>query len=61
MRRRATIQDVARVAGVGKVTVSYVLNGRADEARISAPTRERILRAAEELNYRPNAMARGLK
>lgn len=61
MRRRATIQDVARVAGVGKVTVSYVLNGRAQEARISEPTRQRVMQAVEELNYRPNAMARGLK
>ena len=61
MQRRATIQDVAKAAGVGKVTVSYVLNGRGEEARISAPTRERVLKAAEALSYRPNAMARGLK
>ncbi len=60
MTRRTTIEDVARLAGVGKVTVSYVLNGRADKARISAETAERVFAAARELDYRPNALARML-
>lgn len=60
MSRRVTIQDVADKAGVGKVTVSYVLNGRADDARISHATRDRILAAAHELHYRPNAIGRML-
>lgn len=60
MARRTTIDDVARLAGVGKVTVSYVLNGRADQARISAETAERVHVAAKELNYRPNGLARAL-
>lgn len=58
--RRATIQDVANLAGVGKVTVSYVLNGRSQTARISEETQKKVLRAAEELSYRPNAIARSL-
>ncbi|MBS1707923.1 MAG: LacI family DNA-binding transcriptional regulator [Armatimonadetes bacterium] len=60
MARRTTIDDVARLAGVGKVTVSYVLNGRADQARISSETAERVLAAARELDYRPNGLARAL-
>ncbi|MBX3111484.1 MAG: LacI family DNA-binding transcriptional regulator [Fimbriimonadaceae bacterium] len=60
MTRRTTIDDVARLAGVGKVTVSYVLNGRADQARISAETAERVFAAARELDYRPNGLARAL-
>jgi DNA-binding LacI/PurR family transcriptional regulator len=60
MARRTTIDDVARLAGVGKVTVSYVLNGRADQARISPETAERVLAAARELDYRPNGLARAL-
>jgi LacI family transcriptional regulator len=52
--------DVAQRAGVGKVTVSYVLNGRAEEARISPETAQRVLDAARELDYRPNALARML-
>jgi LacI family transcriptional regulator len=58
--RRTTIGDVARQAGVGKVTVSYVLNGRARERRISQATTERILRAAKDLNYTPNAVGQML-
>lgn len=60
MSRRVTIQDVAREAGVSKVTVSYVLNGRGMEARISPSTSTRILDTAKQMGYRPNALARML-
>ena len=58
--RRATISDVAKHAGVGKVTVSYVLNGQSRTARISPATEQKVLSSAEELGYRPNALARML-
>lgn len=60
MAKRTTINDVARAASVGKVTVSYVLNGRASEVGISEETAERVLATARELNYRPNGVARML-
>jgi len=60
LMRRSTIQDVAKLAGVGKVTVSYVLNGRSETARISMETAERVRQAAESLQYRPNGLARML-
>ena len=53
----ATIDDVARHAGVSASTVSYVLSGK---RTISAETRGRVLRSVEELDYRPNASARAL-
>lgn len=53
-----TISDVARLAGVVPSTVSHVLNGTAS---ISPATKERVLRAVEELNYSPNALARALR
>ncbi|WP_166849631.1 LacI family DNA-binding transcriptional regulator [Isoptericola sp. BMS4] len=53
----ATMQDVARLAGVSLSTVSYALSGH---RTVSAATRERIVSAMEELGYQPNAMARGL-
>jgi len=56
--RPVTIRDVARRAGVSLSTVSQVLNGR--EGYASAETRDRVLAAARELSYRPNALARGL-
>jgi len=61
MSSRVTIEDVASLARVSKVTVSYVLNDRSVAARISADTAERVKRAAEELGYRKNAVARMLK
>lgn len=60
MTRRITIEDVAKHAGVSKVTVSYVLNGRGEYARISPQTIARVFGAAKELQYRPNALARML-
>ncbi|MBF6330112.1 LacI family DNA-binding transcriptional regulator [Nocardia transvalensis] len=49
--------DVAALAGVSHQTVSRVLNG---SPQVRPETRERVLRAVAELDYRPNAMARGL-
>ncbi|WP_245974657.1 LacI family DNA-binding transcriptional regulator [Thermomonospora umbrina] len=57
-RRAATIKDVARRAEVGVATVSRVLSG---SGSVSAATRERVLRAVAELEYRPSALGRSLK
>jgi DNA-binding LacI/PurR family transcriptional regulator len=50
--------DVADLAGVGKGTVSYALNG---SELIKPATRQKVIDAAEALGYRPNIMARNLK
>ena len=55
-----TLRDVALRASVSVPIVSRVLAGEAN-VRVRPDTRERILRAAEELNYRPNVLARSLK
>lgn len=55
--RAPTRQDVAAAAGVSVATVSYVLN---DSVRLPDETRDRVLAAARELNYRPNLVARSL-
>lgn len=52
---RTTIKDVARAANVSPSTVSLVLNNR--PVTISPETRKRVLRAAQEMNYRPNQIA----
>lgn len=53
-----TIRDVAKRAGVSITTASYSLN---DRGTISEATRQRVMAAAAELNYHPNAFARNLK
>jgi DNA-binding LacI/PurR family transcriptional regulator len=53
--KNPTIFDVAAAAGVSKSTVSNVVRG-ADE--VSETTRQRVLKAIERLNYKPNAIAR---
>jgi LacI family transcriptional regulator len=55
-----TLRDVAKKAGISKSTVSLVLNKRDSNLRISNKTRDTILAAVKDLNYRPNAFARGL-
>ena len=57
-QKPATIKDVARQAGVSITTVSNVLNDRT--ASMSEATLQRVLRVMEQLNYRPNPLARGL-
>jgi LacI family transcriptional regulator len=53
-----SITDVARLAGVSTATVSRVVS--AAPYAVSPATRERVLDAARELDYVPNALARGL-
>lgn len=53
-----TIKDVAQRAGVAVSTASYALSGN---RKISRKTREKVLQAAKELNYRKNGFAMDLK
>jgi len=55
--RRATIRDVAESAGVSVGTASKALNG---QGKLRAETRERVVRAAEQLGFAPNALAQAL-
>jgi DNA-binding LacI/PurR family transcriptional regulator len=52
-----TLKDIAERAGVTAATVSMVINNKPN---ISELTREKVLKIARELNYYPNAIARGL-
>src|SRR5215469_11068603 len=59
-KRRLTSFDVARESGVSRATVSYVLNNDPRQT-IPPETRERVLKAARKLRYRPFAPARMLR
>lgn len=56
--RRPTIKDVARLAGVGTMTVSRVVTGT---GYVGAETKERVDQAIADLGYMPNHQARGLR
>src|SRR6478735_181324 len=56
--QRTTMADIARHLGVSRALVSIVLRG-AEGA--SDATRERVLQAADELGYRPDSLAQGLR
>lgn len=55
--KKITIRDIAREAGVSVATVSNVLNG---VEKCRAETRERVLKTARDLGYRPNISAKTL-
>jgi DNA-binding LacI/PurR family transcriptional regulator len=57
-RRRVTIHEVAREAGVSITTVSHALNGK---GVVAAATRQRVLDTAERLGYSADPVARGLR
>src|SRR4051812_6084613 len=57
MKKSATIDDVAKAAGVARVTVSRVLN---NGTNVRPETRERVRRAVEDLGYSVNQQARAL-
>jgi LacI family transcriptional regulator len=56
--RRATIKDVAGLAGVSTTTVSFVLN---NTGSIGTEVRERVLRAIKDTHYRPNRQAAAIR
>lgn len=59
-RKQVGIRDVAALAGVSVTTVSHVLN-ETPHTRTSEETRVRVKDAAENLGYKPNRLARGLR
>jgi LacI family transcriptional regulator len=59
--KSVSIKDIANEVGVSTTTVSFVLNGKAKEKRISEDLKNEILKIASRLNYRPNQIARGLR
>lgn len=53
-----TVKDVAQRAGVSVATVSRVLN---NSEKVSEQTRQKVLKAIEELGFKPNLLARNFR
>lgn len=60
-KKRVSLNDIAESLGVSRPLVSLVLNGKDAEHGISAETKRKVLAKAQELNYKPNHFARGLR
>ncbi|MBE7169356.1 MAG: LacI family DNA-binding transcriptional regulator [Williamsia sp.] len=59
--KKASIKDIAKQIGVSATTVSIVLNGQGKERKISDRIIAEISKVADQLNYRPNQFAKGLR
>lgn len=60
-KKKVSIKDIARAAGVSPTLVSFVLNGQQKKYRVNADVAQKILDTAKEMNYRPNPLAKGLR
>ena len=59
--KRTSINDIAKQLGVSKTLVSFVLNGKGKDFRISDDLCKKVMDVAAELNYQPNRLAQGLR
>ncbi len=59
--KKVGLKDIANHVGVSTALVSYVLNGQAEEKQVGKEVAEKIRKVAEEMNYRPNQLAKSLK
>ena len=59
--KKKTLEDLSRITGFSKTTISRVLNGKGKEFRINEDTCEQIINAAKQCNYRPNLVAQFLR
>jgi len=60
MKKKISISDIAKQLNVAKSTVSFILNGKAKEKRISDALTDKILKYVEEKGYKPSELARSL-
>ena len=61
MKKRLSIVDVAKQLNVSPTTISFILNGKAKEKRISDELVDRVLKEIEISGYKPNSLARSLR
>lgn len=60
MKNKTTIEDIAKLCGVSKATVSYVLNGKTSAMKMSKDTVKGIIEVCQRLGYRPDKTAQAL-
>lgn len=61
MKKRILISDIAKALGISVTTVSFILNDKAKEKRISEALTNRVLAYVQEVGYKPNELAKSLR
>lgn len=61
MKKKILISDIAKELNISITTVSFILNGKAKEKRISDSLTAKVLKLVEEVDYRPNQLAQSLR
>jgi LacI family transcriptional regulator len=61
LKKKVSIHDIAKQLNVSAATVSFVLNGKATEKRISEEMEQKVLKHVKQLGYRPNRVAKSLR
>ncbi len=61
MKKRILISDIAKALGISVTTVSFILNNKAKEKRISDALTQRVLAYVDEVGYKPNELAKSLR
>lgn len=60
-KRKISINDLAKKLNISKTTVSFILNGKAEEKRISEALVQKVKKEASNLGYQPNQFAKSLR
>ncbi|WP_224996285.1 LacI family DNA-binding transcriptional regulator [Cesiribacter sp. SM1] len=60
-KKKISIRDIAKQLNISVTTVSFILNGRAKEKRISDHLKEKVEKLVKEVNYKPNRLAQSLR
>lgn len=60
-KKRVSIKDIAADLNISVTTVSFVLNGKAEEKHISKQLTKKVLEYVEKVNYKPNQIAQSLR
>ncbi len=60
-KKRPSLRDIAEALNVSTTTVSFVLNGKGEEKKISKQLIERVENYLKEIDYKPNLIARSLR
>lgn len=61
MKKKIVIKDLAKQLGISATTISFILNGKAEEKRISKSLTEKVIKVVEELGYKPNHLAKSFR